>query len=357
MDDKIKILFVGDPHFKIKNVEYIPLFTSRIVSIVESNKLDFVVVAGDLLDNHDRIDVEPLNLAINFVDALRKIIKTFVLVGNHDYKNNQQFLSDHHWMNALKKWDNVTIVDDIVDFMVNKTKFLFVPYVPPGRFVEAIETKIPIKNINDFKVVFAHQEFYGCKMGPIESKCGDKWDEKWSMVVSGHIHNKQWSQSNIYYPGSAMQHAFGQSTENTVSILTCHEDELDYEEVDLKMPKLTIKYLTVNDAMDLWCFQTANKPDVKGVQQPLKFKNKEFRKYKIVLQGTQEEFKTFKKNLRYKQLLEEGFKITFKLKNIDHINQDLCNLKKKFTDILYEKVKNEHDSDLEDIFKKMVTIV
>ena len=101
----IKVLFVGDPHFKIKNVEYIPLFTSRIVQVVKSNKLDFVVVAGDLLDNHDRVDVEPLNLAITFIDSLRKLIKTFVLVGNHDYKNNQQFLTDHHWMNALKCWD------------------------------------------------------------------------------------------------------------------------------------------------------------------------------------------------------------------------------------------------------------
>lgn len=335
--NEIKILFVGDPHFKIKNVEYIPLFTSRIVEIVEANELDFVVVAGDLLDNHDRIDVDPLNLAIKFIDSLRKKINTFILVGNHDYKNNQQFLSDHHWMNSLKQWDNVTIVDDIVDFTVKETNFLFVPYVPPGRFVEAIETKIPFKTARKkFKAIFAHQEFFGCKMGAIESQCGDQWSEKWPLVVSGHIHNKQWCQSNIYYPGSAMQHAFGQSTENTVSILTFREEEMDFEEVDLKMPKLTIKYMDIHDVM-----------------KPLKFKNEEFRKYKIVLQGTQEEFKTFKKNSRYKQLLDEGFKITFKLKNVERIVQDIHH-KKRFLDVLTEKVKNEHDLDLEEILKKFV---
>lgn len=332
-----KVLFVGDPHFKLKNVEYIPLFAARIMSIVTSQNLDFVVVAGDLLDNHDRIDVGPLNLAINFIDSLRQKVKTFVLVGNHDYINNQQFLTCSHWMNALKCWKNVVIVDDIVQYGLNGSQFLFVPYVPPGRFMEAIETKISKKDIKNFKAIFAHQEFYGCKMGPIESKCGDKWDEDCSLIVSGHIHNKQWSQKNIYYPGSAMQHAFGQSVENTVSILTFSKDELSYEEIDLKMPKLTIKYLSVNDVM-----------------QPLKFKNSESQKYKIVIQGNQEEFQTFKKNIRYKELLEE-FKITFKLKNLV-VEQTSNRLKKSFIDVLTEKIKEENNPDLEMLFKKFVKV-
>jgi len=335
-----KVLFIGDPHFKIKNVEYISLFTSRVLSIVRSNTLDFVVVAGDLLDSHDRVDVEPLNLALHFIHSLRQHNHTFVLVGNHDYKNNQQFLSDHHWMNALKHWSNVTIVDDIVQHSVGSETFLLVPYVPPGRFVEAIETKVPADDITTFRAVFAHQEFYNCKMGPIESKCGDKWDLNWPIVISGHIHDKQWSQANVYYPGSAMQHAFGQSSENTVSILDWTKDELAYEEIDLKMPKLTIKYLTINDVM-----------------KPLSFKNKEFRKYKIVLEGCQEEFKTFKKNLRYKQLLDEGFKISFKFKNVEHTCVEGSNWiepKKKFIEILQEKVKNEKDPDLERIFQKFL---
>ena len=342
----IKILFIGDPHFKIKNVEYIPLFISKIVGIVESNTLDFIVVAGDLLDNHDKIDVEPYNLALNFIAALSKTHKTFVIVGNHDYKNTQQFLSTHHWMNALKQWNNVTIVDNIAEYAVcplegdDGLRFLFVPYVAPGRFAEAIETKISLKDIQTYRVVFAHQEFYKCKMGAIESKQGDKWDEDWPLVISGHIHDKQWSQKNIYYPGSAMQHAFGQSSENTVSIITCPLDSHvadSVQEIDLGMPKLTIKYLDVNDAM-----------------KPLKFDNTEFRRYKIVLRGSQEEFQSFKRNVRYKQLLEQGFKITFKLRT--RMNEE-CNIvehRKKFLEVLQEKIKNENDPDLERIFYSLI---
>lgn len=328
-----KILFIGDPHFKIKNVEYIPLFISKILKIIKEENLDFVVVAGDLLDNHDRIDVEPLNLAIAFLKELCQIVLTFVLVGNHDYKNNQQFLTDHHWMNALKQWKNITIVDCIQSYETNNLKFLFVPYVPPGRFLEAIKTKINIEELKCFKAIFAHQEFYGCKMGPIESRNGDKWDENYPLVISGHVHNKQWNQPNIYYPGSAMQHAFGQSVDNTVSIIYFNEVNTKYEELGLKMPRLFIKYLKIEDVLE-----------------PLKFKNTDFKKYKIVLNGTNEEFQSFKKNKRYKDLLDEGYKITFKLKTIDCSSSDIKQVVKSFKAILYEKIKEENDHDLENIF-------
>jgi len=336
--NQCKILFVGDPHFKIKNVEYIPLFTSKILNIVkQEDALDFVVVAGDLLDNHDRIDVEPLNMAITFLKDLCKEIKTFVLVGNHDYKNNQQFLTDHHWMNALKQWKNITIVDSVEIYEVPclpdavNFKFLFLPYVPPGRFMEAIKSKVQLEELKSFKAIFAHQEFYGCKMGPIESRNGDKWDESYPLVISGHVHNKQWTQSNIYYPGSAMQHAFGQSINNTVSMVYFNGENIQYNEIDLKMPKLSIKYLNIQDVM-----------------KPLNFTITDFKKYKIVLNGTNEQFQTFKKNKRYKQLLDEGFKITFKLKNIEE-NYDKKTVK-NFITILYDKIKEENDHELETIY-------
>ncbi|CCV02214.1 5'-3' deoxyribonucleotidase [Invertebrate iridescent virus 30] len=335
----INVLFIGDPHFKIKNVEFIPLFISKILKVINDFKLDFVVVAGDLLDNHDKVDVEPLNLATQFINLLRKKIKTFILVGNHDYKNNQQFLTDHHWMNSLKYWDNVVIVDNITTFTMKNFEFLFVPYVPPGKFIEALKTKINFENeIKKYKAIFAHQEFYGCKMGPIKSKEGDKWNTDWPIVISGHIHNKQWCQKNIYYPGSAMQHAFGQSIENTVSILNFNNEELSYEEIDLKMPKLTIKYMSVNDV----------------IHRSLdKYKNKINRKYKIVLQGTAEEFQTFKKSLKYKELLNDGFKITFKVKSSIMVPEDHP-IKKNFIDILNNKIKEEKDPELESIFQQFI---
>jgi DNA repair exonuclease SbcCD nuclease subunit len=345
----VKTLFIGDPHFKIKNVEYIPLFVAKILSIVDKHSdLDFVVVAGDLLDNHDRVDVEPYNLALDFINALRRRLKTFVLVGNHDYKNNQQFLTDHHWMNALKWWDNVFVVDDVYESVLGGADFLFVPYTPPGRFVEAICTKFVKGEFTRFSAVFAHQEFRGCKMGPIESKIGDEWDLDWPLVISGHVHNKQWSQENVYYPGSAMQHAFGQSVDNTVSIIEWVRGDsgqcrIEYDEIDLKMPRLVIKYLSVKDVE----------------RKSVKYKQSDSKKYKLVLKGAPEEFQAFKKSLCYKELVEDGVKVVFKMDSkalIDPVVGVEAVIQKKFLDILDEKIRSEHDNELHLVYRSLVRV-
>jgi DNA repair exonuclease SbcCD nuclease subunit len=341
--NKHKVLFVGDPHFKLKNIEYVPLFISKILDMVTHGEFDFVVVAGDVLDNHAKIDVEPLNLAVSFIDSLGRFTKTFVLVGNHDYKNNQQFLSTHHWMNALKNWPNVVIVDEVVEH----ERFLFVPYVPPGRFVEALETKVVggTEKLETFKAVFAHQEFRGCKMGSILSQVGDQWDPTWPTVVSGHIHEKQWSQPNVYYPGSAIQHAFGHTTPNTVSVLYWTEDaqglcSLAVEEVDLKMPRLSIKYLTVQEVME-----------------PLKFKESDCEKYKIVVKGDAKEVECFKKNPRYHLLLEEGFKVVFRSNEVPSavkVVDAVIAHRKGFLDVLRERIHLENNNLLTEMSHKFL---
>ena len=54
--------------------------------------------------------------------------------------NHDQFLTNNHWMNALKQWENVTIVDKVLHIEVDTKDLLFCPFVAPGRFIEALET-------------------------------------------------------------------------------------------------------------------------------------------------------------------------------------------------------------------------
>ena len=57
---------------------------------------------------------QPLNSwNVSNVKNMSKIAPTIVIVGNHDLINNQQFLTENHWMNAMKQWDNVTVCDDV----------------------------------------------------------------------------------------------------------------------------------------------------------------------------------------------------------------------------------------------------
>ena len=142
-----RVLFIGDVHFKHNNLNEMTIMMEKLRNIDEH--YDFSVVAGDILDSHEKIDVQLMNRAYDMIKLLKARTHVYICVGNHDMINNQQFLTDAHWMNGMKEWKDVTIVDKPVTF----NKFLFVPYVFPGRFVEALET---VDDWKDALCIFAH---------------------------------------------------------------------------------------------------------------------------------------------------------------------------------------------------------
>lgn len=292
MEPTVKAVIIGDPHFRIDNMEEVDMFIERITLLVKKEKPAFVVCLGDLLHTHERLHTTVLNKAYEFVKKISSEFKMFVLVGNHDYIQNQQFLTQNHWMNGMKEWYNVVIVDTVIQYTTRNCKFVFVPYVPNGRFGDALDTTV---DWQDATCIFAHQEFYGCKMGAIVSVDGDKWSTENPPVISGHIHSKQRPQTNIYYPGASIQTAFGESEDNTISVVSFKRNNRDYtsDEVDIGLPKKKIVYT------DLETVETMTKVD---------------KNIKLSVKGSDyNEFKAFKKTEKYKQLVGMGAKITFKL--------------------------------------------
>jgi DNA repair exonuclease SbcCD nuclease subunit len=274
----VSVIAIGDQHFKCDNMEEVDKFIEKIEELALEKNPDFIVLLGDLLHTHEKIHCSPLNKAYEFIDKMRKISKTYILVGNHDMCNNSQFLTENHWLNGLKDWTNVTIVDKVVYEEIDGLKFVFAPYVYTGRFEEALNT---IGDTwKDVDCIFAHQEFYGCKMGCFDSVDGDKWLETYPQVISGHIHLNQKLQNNIYYPGSAMQNAFGESEKNIIPYLNFTNGISKYglEEIDLSLPR---KYIVYFDNIDK--VEEYNEPSNDD-------------KVKLSISGSLDEFKIFKKN-------------------------------------------------------------
>ena len=332
----LSVLAIGDPHFKIENVPEVELFIDKIEKLAREKKPDLIICLGDLLHTHERIHTTPLNKAYEFIERMRKITLTYVIVGNHDYIQNQQYLTENHWMNGMKEWDDVVIVDKVISYISNGIKLVFCPYVPPGRFEEALNTIQ--QDWKDADCIFAHQEFYGCKMGAIISVDGDKWDLQNPFVVSGHIHSKQTPQPNIYYTGSAMQHAFGESEKNIIAYIEFDAEKTrSIEEVDLQLPRKKIIYMNM-DNIDKYTPPQESKDDVK-----------------ITLSGNYDEFKAFKKTEKYKQLTGEGTKVVFKVKKEKgneerKINTDGCD----FKTILHDLVNDTENKQVLQFYELIV---
>ena len=334
------VLFIGDPHIQIDNIQEVDLCLKKLIILAKEKLPTFIVIAGDLLHTHERLHTTPLNKSYDFINEMRNISKTYVLVGNHDYENNSQFLSTNHWMNGLKEWKNVTIIDKVIVENINNRQFTFVPYVSPGRFKEALHTVFSDEKMDLLKCdcIFAHQEFFGCKMGAIVSVEGDKWPDDYPNIVSGHIHSRQRPQKNIYYSGSMLQHAFGESTKNIVAYLIFDNDR-DYflEEIDLELPRKKIIYMDVENLDDYKLVKTEDK-------------------IKITVSGSYEQFKALKKTKKYKSIIDTGVKVVFKSKKIEHkenvpekvVNETL------FSTILTEIINNEKDKYLFQTYELVV---
>lgn len=213
-----KILLIGDPHYKVSNRRETSEFEKSVLENLEEIKnLDFIVVLGDILDTHEKIHIQPLCRAVDFIIKLSKFAKTYLLIGNHDRINNNVYMSPEHPFTGLKRRENIVVVDETV----REEDFAFVPYVPNGRFHEALGP-----DYQHFHAIFAHQEFRGCKMGALVSETGDLWDTLDPPVFSGHIHDYQQPQKNILYTGTPFQHSFGDSSEKNIFILEIDETKI-----------------------------------------------------------------------------------------------------------------------------------
>ena len=331
-----KILCIGDPHFKVSNIDEVNIFIERISKLIEEIKPEAIIMMGDLLDTHEKIHSIPLNKAYEFIDKLRKTSITYCIVGNHDYYNNSQFLTENHWLNALKEWKNVVVVDKVLLQEINGFKYVLCPYVYPGRFKEAMDTlDIDLKEID---CIFAHQEFYGCKMGAITSIEGDKWELSNPLVISGHIHSNQKPQDNIYYPGSSMQHAFGESDKNIIPIVTFEKKNIrpNIEEIDLGLPRKKIIYKDMENIKNF---------EIKDTEH----------KIKLSISGCYEEFKSFKKSTKYKEFIKKGVKVIFKPKKIEIKQSNKIDTNDtSFTNIISLLVKNKKDVYLYQVYEEII---
>ena len=311
----LSVLFVGDVHIKPDNTQSVDILTGELERLCREQRPGIVLLSGDILHTHERVHTTALNKAYDMIRALLRATTyeegddstckglVVILVGNHDATSNQIFLTDNHWMNGLKEWPRVKIIDRVEWISAG---CIAVPYVPPGRFKEALDT-LPVDqpHWSTCSCIFAHQEFKGCRLGAIESIGGDEWNTKWPLVISGHIHDTQRPQANIYYPGASLQQAYGERCATHCVLIESNKDSTKRLPITTDLPIKVPKKKTLHvDSVD-----KLSQIDLSQVDPT------SFNQTRVCLSGqTVAEFKTLKKSKEYKNLVEKGVKVVFKPK-------------------------------------------
>ena len=172
-------------------------------------------------------------------------------------------------------------------------------------------------------------------MGAILSQAGDKWPINNPLVISGHVHDYDKLQSNLIYVGTPMQHAFGDSTDKTVSKYNFSLTDLtglgekknivwSEERIDLNLIKKVIVYITPDK------IHTYEPPSNKLV--------------KLVIRGDEGQLKAVSQLEKIKELKDKNVKVIFKL--IIDKNETTYKgpkLKLRYRDRLYSVVANDSD--------------
>ena len=282
-----RLLCIGDPHFQVKNTEETQIFVNEVNRWLLENgqKIDAIVILGDVLHNHETIYTFPLNQAIEFFEMCSSHKLTYILVGNHDMTSNTVFLEPHHWMNSFKKWKNVVIVD--VPTMI-ADNILAIPYVPNGRMKEALDK---VENWQqNCKLIIGHQLLNGAKMGAIIETNVEEWQDDYPLCISGHIHDKQWVKHNLFYSGSSMQHAFGESHNKSLTLVEVPENEGScvIEEIYLNIKLKEIVHVTVDE--------------LQKIMEQEKDKKSDFIDKKLVIKDDPDKIAALKQSAAFKEL-------------------------------------------------------
>lgn len=329
--EDIHFLCIGDPHFRIKDSNEVDTYLTNMNEFISNQHFDFIVLLGDILHYHERIEnVSVLNKAYELITNLRyKTDHLFILVGNHDMINNEQFLTDNHWMNGLKEWNNITIVDKGAIYSIKNRRFTFSPYVPKSKFIHALN--IIDEHWKGSDIIFAHQDFYGCNYGFCIDNTGDRWDETFPFIISGHIHEKQRIGNNIYYTGASRFIDAGEKVDKTIMTGIIFNNRLYITEHSLNLPKNITMNVSVEDFENL-NIETNSK-------------------VRVIVSGTKEELKSMKSREKFKELEEQGVKFKLRTKKTAVVN---VSLRGNFRDILKGFVEMENNDSVKELYNKYI---
>lgn len=244
----VVVIAIGDLHFKKDSPSMSDLIIHKLTEQIEKIKPDIVVFLGDILDTHEKIDMKTLNKTVKFMKHIASLgIITVIVIGDHERPDGSSFLTEDSSFYCLKGVPNIQVADRVLSFKwetegrKEKIRFVFVPYVAPGSFHEALNTLTEKVMDERPAVIFCHQEFKGANMGGYISQIGDEWPESNPLIISGHIHVMAQVQKNLVYTGTPYQQSYTDTSRKGIFLMEFDYDKppaVNFFELELRKKKI-----------------------------------------------------------------------------------------------------------------------
>ena len=263
----MKLLHLADLHigkiiYEQSLLEDQKYMLKEIIKIVEKEKVDAVLLAGDIYDRSvppaDAVDV--LNDFLNMLIKILKV-KVFMIAGNHDSKERLNFGSkifENDGLYIQTSYDGKIKCIELSD----KINIYMLPFIKPievkqyfeneklDTYNDAMKLIMDNEQIDEEKVniLLAHQfvtagnnnpetcESEILNVGGVENVDASNFD-KFDYVALGHIHGPQRiGKDTIRYAGTMLKYSFSEVNHNKSAVLIDIKDEktVDYKLIPLK---------------------------------------------------------------------------------------------------------------------------
>ena len=268
----MKIIHIGDLHLgksfhKLNLINDQRHVLNQILELMRSQKAN-LIIAGDVYDSANP-SLEAQELFLDFCKTIKSVCQTnqtycWITVGNHDSARRLTLVSDF-------LAPEITIVDDCTLVNCDDVTLCLLPFVKPASAEQKFDKEFTnysdafnayLANISDKEhtVLVAHQSFENCTTG--HSEVMTFFDDaislsdisNFKLVLAAHIHKKQKVGSNVYYCGSLLPYAFGDTYTYDVRIWDITTDNVTYTDYpinvlhDLQIIKGNLKHcLSVSD--------------------------------------------------------------------------------------------------------------
>ena len=203
----MKIAIITDQHFgarknsKLFHDYFLKFYEDIFFPTLIEEGITTIVDMGDTFDSRKGVDFVSLEWAKNhYYDRLAELgITVHTIVGNHTayYKNTNQLSGVNLF---LREYDNVKIYSEAEEVRIDKTKFLFVPWINS----ENEEKTLQLIDDSDSPCVMGHLElngFMATRGHFMEHGMDSNVFDKFERVYSGHYHMRS-NKENIFYLGN-----------------------------------------------------------------------------------------------------------------------------------------------------------
>ena len=203
----MKVAIITDQHFgcrknsKVFHDYFLKFYNDVFFPTIEKEGITTVIDMGDTFDSRKGIDFAALAWSkVNYFDRLEKLGCTVhTIVGNHTayYKNTNDLTGVGLF---LREYDNIKIYPEAEEVRIDKTKFLFVPWINP----ENQEKTFEIIEESDSPCVMGHLElngFMATRGHFMEHGMDAHVFDKFDRVYTGHYHMRS-NKENVFYLGN-----------------------------------------------------------------------------------------------------------------------------------------------------------